>query len=47
MAAPTRSASPTPWAWGVDMIKHGLIEKIRSDYARMAAAAPESRAAAV
>jgi len=31
---------------GVDMIKHGLIEKIRSDYARMAPPPPESRAAA-
>ena len=31
----------------VDMVKHGIIEKIRSDYARMAPPAPESRAAAV
>jgi glycerol-3-phosphate acyltransferase PlsX len=32
----------------VDMVRHGLIEKIRGDYARMAPpAAPESRAAAV
>ena len=34
----------------VDMIKHGIIEKIRSDYARMTPpnpATPESRAAAV
>jgi glycerol-3-phosphate acyltransferase PlsX len=31
----------------VDMVRHGLIEKIRSDYARMAPPAPESRAAAL
>ena len=31
----------------VDMIRHGLIEKIRSDYARMTPPAPESRAAAL